>query len=141
MLQLIYARRHAIGSMLIRGGSWWAPWSHVGVVTPDDTVIEAVAWRGVIETSMADFIARHSKTAIVSVACPEPVRAVAYGRTQLGKGYDWLALLGIPLREPWEDADRWICAELAEACLAAGGRQRFRVAAGKITPYQSYMVM
>jgi hypothetical protein len=29
---VIYSRTHSIGSVLIRAGAWWGPWSHCALV-------------------------------------------------------------------------------------------------------------
>ena len=47
--------------------------------------------------------------------------AVAVAGTQLGKPYDFTAVLGIGLHRDWTETDSWFCSELAAwACLHAG---------------------
>lgn len=35
-------------------------------------------------------------------------------KSQLGKKYDWLAILGFVLRKHTEDKDKWVCSELQD---------------------------
>jgi uncharacterized protein YycO len=47
--------------------------------------------------------------------------AVSAARTQLGKPYDWGAIVGIALHRDWRAPDKWFCSELvAWACEQAG---------------------
>lgn len=140
-LPIIYSRERSLGSIAVRAGSWWGQWGHCGLVTPQGTVIEAVAFGGVVESSLHHAQARASKWAIVEVECPDPVAAVAFARQQLGKPYDWGGIFGMVAREPWARDDRWFCSELVEAALAAGGRRRFRVETHRVTPAMSFNVL
>ena len=140
MLTVIYSRERSLGSIAVRAGSWWSQWGHCGIVTPQGTVIEALAFGGVVESSLHNAKARASKWAIVGVECPDPAAAVAFARQQLGKPYDWGGIFGMVAREPWASRNRWFCSKLVEAAIAAGGRKRFRVDPHRITPHQSYIV-
>jgi uncharacterized protein YycO len=139
-LPVVYSRTSAIGSLLIRAAQWWAPWSHAAIVDGDG-VIEARAGHGVVRTPMADFLARCSAVEHVQIACPDAAAALTFARSQIGKGYDYLAYIGFIARTDDEDRTRWECCELVEAALLAGGRQRFRVRPSRITPQQSFMVI
>jgi uncharacterized protein YycO len=140
-LTLIYSRSHDVGSLAIRAASWWGPWAHCGIVTPHNTVIEARASTGVVETPLRAFEARASACVAVRRECPNPLAAVVFAISQKGKKYDWGAVLGIPFREPWEDPGRWFCSELVEAAFIAGGRRRFEPNVWRITPTQSFSVL
>lgn len=140
MLTIIYSRDRSLGSVLVRASSWGGHWGHCGIVTPQGTVIEALALGGVVETSRHAFEARATRFEAVEVACPDPDEAIRFARGQIGKPYDWGAILGMVAREPWASRNRWFCSELVEAAIAAGGRRRFRIDAHRITPHQSYIV-
>lgn len=137
-LTLIYSRSHDLGTLAIRAASWWGPWSHCGIVTSHNTVIEARATRGVIETPLREFEARASACVAVRRECPNPLAAVVFAISQKGKKYDWGAVLGFPLRGQWERQDKWFCSELVEAAFIVGGRRRFDSDAWRITPMQSF---
>lgn len=139
-VQAIYSRAHSLGSLAIRSASWFEQWSHVGLLTGFGTLVEATAWHGVVETDLDAFKAKASRYEIVDIACPHPESAIHFARAQVGKGYDWGSIWGFISRDfEWEDDRAWVCTELLEASLVAGGRRRFRAEAHRITPRQSYI--
>lgn len=133
----MYSRKRAIGSLLIRAGAWFGPWSHTSIITPEGTVIEAVG-SGVREVPLRDAMARASAFEVVQVECPRPAAAIAFARAQIGKPYDFGAILGFIVRRDWQDRECWECTELAEAALVEGGRQRWREKVYRIHPTMSY---
>lgn len=139
-LTVIYSRFRTLGSPLIRHADRFGRWSHCGILTPDFSVIEARAFHGVVETPVSVFNRRASHQELRQVECPNPDAAIDFAREQIGKGYDYGAVLGLLLRESWEDDSRWHCAELVEAALVAGGRRRFLSEAWRISPNMSFIV-
>lgn len=142
-ITVVYARSHNIGGLLIRHADRWGRWSHCGIVSERNTVIEALAFKGVVETPVDDFFERYEagRTAIVSIKCAEPEVGLLWAKAQIGKGYDYLAVLGSAIRESWQEPDRWMCSELVESTLAAAGNRRFRDGPARISPNLSYMVI
>lgn len=140
-LTVIYTRTRTLGSMLIRAGAWWGPWSHCALVD-GDTVIEALALRGgVVVTPLAEVQRRSSHHAIERIPCCDPQAGLAWARGTVGQPYDWVGLLAIPLRERrWQADGRWYCSEHVEAALIRAGRHRFRPGMHGISPCQSYYV-
>jgi len=54
---------------------------------------------------------------------------------QLGKPYDWRAIVGFAVNRNWRDDDSWICSELQAAAIEhAGICHPLYLAANKITP-------
>lgn len=142
-ITVIYARSHSLGGLLIRARDPFGRWSHAGLVTERGTVIEALAFKGVVESSLIDFSQRYpkpSQRSAVDIECPRPDLAIAWARGQVGKGYDYRGVIGLAFREQWDKRDSWHCTELIEQALSIGGRQRFRDVASIITPNLSYMV-
>lgn len=140
-LPVIFSRRRSLGSLLIRAGSWWGPWSHCAIIDfKADQVVEAVAFEGVRTKRLSAFIKSASETQIVFIECPRPEDALAFAYSQLGKPYDYGGVLGFPFREPWHSENRWFCSEFLERSLMAGGRQRFRIDTPRVTPYHSWIV-
>lgn len=139
-LTVIYSRSRTLGAPLIRHADRFGRWSHCGILAPDGWVIESRAFHGVAETPWAEFIDRVSHHELRSIACPDPDAAIAFARSQIGKGYDYRAILGLAMRNSWEEPDRWHCAELVEAALVAGGRRRFLSEAWRISPNMSFIV-
>lgn len=141
-LVVAYARSHTLGGVLIRHADRFGRWSHCGVVTDPATVIEARAFKGVVETPLREFVRRYPAVEFRNIACPAPAVGLVWLRRQLGRGYDYGALLGLALRrQSWADDDRWHCSELVEAALAQAGRRRFIDSPAVISPNLSYMVI
>ena len=143
-LHVVYARSHTLGGLLIRAREAFGQWSHCAIVTPDHTVVEAVMRKGVIETSAADFVARYpqpSQRRQEIIPCPDPAAGLAWARSQLGQGYDYLAISGLAFGNSWQNSGRWQCAELLEAALVQAGRRRFRSAPYRISPNMSWMAL
>lgn len=136
----VFARNHSIGSILIRLlGAWGGRWSHVGILDPNtNTILEARYPLGVIETPYEEFVSRYTKTEIVYSECPDPAKAIAFARSQLGKKYDWRGVIGFIIKEPIARLHEWFCNEYYEEAFIAGGRARFRVPTRLVTVEQSY---
>lgn len=140
-LTLLYARSWTVGGVLIRLGQWFGHYSHVGILTPEGTVIDARAFAGVTETPYDEWARRYSHVTPVEVECPEPGQAVLRARGFVGNGYDYRAIMNFVLRKVGQDKNRWHCVELVEYALGWGGRPRFRTPVHRITPQQSYSVI
>lgn len=141
-LTAVFARNHSLGSVLIRVlGAWGGQWSHCAIVDKTtNSVIEARYPMGVVETPLVDFLIRYSKYEFVEIECPNPDKAIAFARNELGKKYDLLGLLGFIIKEPIARLQEWFCNELLEDSIIAGDRIRFRVPSRKITVEQSFRV-
>jgi uncharacterized protein YycO len=139
-MRVIFSRRNSIGTPFIRFVTWSA-WSHCALIDEDtQTVIQAIAFEGVVEEPLAGAIKIATKYEIVDISVPDPAAALAWARSQLGKAYDYLGVLGIGLHREWNAEDKWWCSEFVEAALSAGGRRRFRMPQ-RITPQDSYNVL
>ena len=142
-LTVVYARSHTVGGLLIRFRDPFGRWSHCGVVTERQTVIEAESFKGVVETDIQEFVSRYKSAAyaFVEVECPNPQAGIDWYRGQVGRGYDYLGILGLALRTGWEDRNKWQCAEGVETSLIHAGKNRFRNQPSFISPSLSYMVI
>lgn len=143
-LTVIYARSATLGGVLIRARDPFGKWSHCAVMTDDHSVIEAESLKGVVETPLGDFLARYpgqTQREFVEVECPDPSAGIAWARTQVGKGYDYLAIFGLLTRGSWQSDGRWMCSELAERTLIESGRSRFRDFPHHISPNLSWMTL
>lgn len=146
VLTAVYARSHTLGGLLIRNADLTSRrWSHCGICTLNDTVIESVAFKGVIETPWEDFAKRYSgvsQRTFKEVQCKDPELGLRWARHQVGKGYDYFALLGLSLRRSsWQQDDRWHCSEFVESAFAVAGARRFLDHPSVISPNLSYMVL
>lgn len=91
----------------------WSEWQHGGVVI-GDKVIEALAFRGVVATPLKEFEKRYRNTLIVEIPHRGDYQKRAY--EQVGKPYDWAAILGFIFRRSWANPDKWFCFELIAYC-------------------------
>lgn len=139
-LTALFSRSYRLGSPIIRAADRWGQWSHCGLLLDDTTVIESRAFYGVVRGPIDDFIARASAWAVRNIEVPDPDAGRAWALRQLGKGYDYGAVLANLLREDGQDPERYDCAELLEAAVRAAGRERFRCPLWKLSPNQIFMV-
>lgn len=146
---IVFTKANNIGSYAIRTVTWSA-WSHVAMVncisidsiTPDTKIIDATFLHGgVKERTIGELLEPMSEWAYIDITLSDEESAWVAARAQVGKNYDWTALLGILAhRSSWSEDDAWFCNELVEFCLACGGEQRFREELSKLTPQHSWMV-
>jgi uncharacterized protein YycO len=139
-MDVVYCRRHNLGSLALRTLTW-SSWSHCGIITPDNTVIEARAFEGVVERPLHELLEESSKYVFRTIDVPDDEAVIAFARSQVGKPYDYFGVAGIAFHRQWQDEDRWFCSELLEAAAAAGGRRRFIVDAWRITQQMSYITL
>lgn len=139
---VLYARSASLGGLLIRHHDNVAPgrWSH-GAVLLWGQVVEAHALHGVRSIPLSEFEATYSRIERVEYEVPDAAAGEAWLVSQIGKGYDYLAVFGRLFRRSWQDTSRWHCQELVETYLAQCGRQRFRDSPAHITPNLGYMVL
>jgi uncharacterized protein YycO len=138
-LTIIYCRSITIGGILIRAREPFGKWSHCGIVTGNNSVVEARAFHGVTEGSLSGFLQRYPTHEICKIECPDPDSGIAWARTQVGKSYDYLSILGLATRNSWQDNDKWQCSELVETAIEKAGRVRFRKNPSFISPNMSWM--
>lgn len=121
MRSLIFTRAHnSLADLAIRafeGGSA----SHVGIRVGDTVTHSAWLQGGVKRQCMAEFLDGRMAVQEIPLSLPNPEAADAWLNEQIGKPYDWTALLGFVLWRDWSDDDRWYCSELAGAYLIEGG--------------------
>lgn len=139
-LTVLFSRSYRLGSPIIRLADRWGQWSHCGLLMPDDTLVEARAFHGVVRGPVDEFIDRASEWSARDIEVPDPEAAYAWAEQQIGKGYDYGAVIANLLREDGQSPERYDCAELVEAAVVAAGRERFRCALWKLSPNQIYMV-
>jgi uncharacterized protein YycO len=140
-VKLIFCRRHSLGSWAIRFFTW-SPWSHCVIVEDAEHGIDSTfAHGGVRRRLLSDILAECSRAVQVEVRAPDEAAALDFARLQLGKPYDWTAIVGFIVQRNWAEPDAWFCNELAEASLVAGGRPRWRSDLNRITPRDSWAVL
>lgn len=137
-MRIAFARRAALGSWLIRLFTF-SRWSHCAIIQ-GDAVIDATFWHGVRRSPLSEFL-KHYEVEVIDV------HLGAFGEyadlwleEQIGKKYDWTALVALPFRSNWHDPDRWFCSELVAAALRAGGRDLFRDDLARVVPQHLWML-
>lgn len=127
-------------SALIRTATW-SRWSHVALVD-GETVLEAVAVHGVRRAPLADAIARAADYAFVDLPARDPAAVLSAAASQLGKPYDYTALLGLALRRDWQESDAWFCSEYAAWAFLAAGQPLLRAeVVRRVTPQHLWMLL
>ena len=97
-------------------------WSHVDIYDPDtDTVIGAEAGIGVREKTLDELLMSSSKNMMVTFENLNSKKPLAYARSKLGAGYDWMACIGFVTKAMLENPQKYFCSELISKAFAYGG--------------------
>lgn len=134
MLQLVLTRSKTVTSFGIRvfTGSLW---SHVGILTPEGTVLESQAPHGVREVPLATVLSRASEHLVLDYADIDAGPVIAAARSQLGKSYDYLAIVAFYFRARWDDDSSWFCSEYVAWSINTGWHPVFRTReVSRVTP-------
>lgn len=138
-VRLLFSTTRLPLSVAIRAATW-SRWSHVALVD-GAFVIEAVTLHGVRRAPLADAIARASAHALVDLPARDPAAILAAAASQLGKPYDYTALLGLALRRDWQSPDAWFCSELVAWSFQAAGQPLLRgEVVRRVTPQHLWML-
>lgn len=122
-MKIVFTSGQGITGAFIRWYTWsWA--AHTAVQLDDGSLIDATPSAGV---------SRHagvsgSRVRSFSVVYPDAAtqktveaRVAQFLYAQLGKPYDWSAILGMGLRRDWHDPGQWFCYELVAAAWEDSG--------------------
>ena len=132
-MRVAFCRSNTLASWLVRVFSW-SEYSHVAIVSDDGRVVEAV-WPRVRELSLDDFESDNGLTKFVAFPCADPAGALAWARSQIGKPYDLLAVVGFVMHRDWTATRRWFCSEFVAMAFEEGHSPLFRDAAlHRVTP-------
>ena len=112
------------GKGIISGLIRWqtrSMYSHSGILLPDGTSVGAL-YNGVVispdplsvDPGMDKFIVNNITNEQWKIACD-------FILSQLGKGYDYWAIIRFVSRESMPDNDRWFCSELVFTALQKAG--------------------
>jgi hypothetical protein len=137
MKLILCTRPGNIGAWILR--AWmWSPWSHSAIHDDElGVVYDATLWGGGCKVHLAeDFFSHYtrSESREITVAEARLPAARAWLMAQVGKSYDWTALVGIFSHRNWQDDDKWFCSEHAETFISLFSKPRFRASASRITP-------
>lgn len=137
-MKIVLCRSKTIGSLLIRLVTW-SDWSHVAVVDGDE-VIEAV-WPRVRVSTLDSLKKKHHAVVMVEFPVEREAEFIAVVRSQLGKPYDLLGVLGLGWHRNWQEEDAWWCSELPAWAAAKIGAPLFRAeAVHRIVPQHWWLL-
>lgn len=137
-VKILFCTSQKIGAVAIRAVTW-SSFSHVAIIDGDE-VIEAT-WPAVRVAPLAEVIAAHSAHAIVELPCRDPQAVIAAAASQIGKPYDYTAILGLGLRRDWQEEDAWFCSELVAWAFQHAGEPLFRAEClRRVTPQHLWML-
>ena len=140
-MKVLYAcKPYSLGSWIIRFFTF-SKFSHTAIKVSEDLIIDSTLPTGVRSITANEFAKHYPNYLELDIAVPNEDAARDFLLYQVGKPYDWTALLGMVLQRKWEEEDSWFCSELLEAAAKAGGRSRFRDDVYRITPQQSWAVL
>lgn len=138
-IQLLFSSSGSPMGALIRAATW-SRWSHVALVAGGD-VIEAAPFHGVRQVKLNDAIGQAKEFALVELPARDPQRIIDAARSQVGKPYDWTAVLGLGLRRDWQGRDAWFCSELIAWSASEAGEPWYRCeSARQVTPQHLWML-
>ena len=137
-MRVLLCSSNKLGSRIIRAVTW-SRWSHAAIIDGDE-VIEAV-WPRVRVSPLADALVSHPRWVIIDIPVVDEALAIAAARSQVGKPYDLLGVLGLGLKRNWQEDDSWWCSELVSWTAKQGGTDLFRSEAlHRITPEHLWML-
>lgn len=143
-LVVAFARRHTPASFVIRSTRPGARYSHTALLDPTrDVFIEALMFKGVVETPTTEWLQRKRYSALefVAVSCPRPQDGLEWARSTVGAGYDYWGATSVPWRTSWQDEHRWYCIEHSVMALTKAGKPVFRDAHRGIHPHDGWRVL
>lgn len=138
-IRLLFSTTGNPFSYLIRTATW-SRWSHVSLVDGAD-VIEAVAIHGVRRISLDERIHAAKDFAFSELPCVDRQIVLAAAESQIGKPYDYTAVVGMGLHRDWHEMDAWFCSELVAWAFEEGKSGLFRgESLNRITPEHLWML-
>lgn len=138
-IRLLFSTAANPFSALIRAATW-SRWSHVALVD-GLCVIEATVVHGVRRISLMAAINQSQEFVLATLPCVNSAGVIAAAANQIGKPYDYTAILGMGLHRDWQEDDSWFCSELVAWGFSAAGQPLFRgECMRRITPQHLWML-
>ena len=112
----------------------WSKYSHVGLLFSDDKIVDTTLRKGVSEKTLEHYLTRYKNVKICEVPNVDEAKVKEFAYSQIGKKYDWTAIVGFVARRDWTKEDNWFCSELVAVALHKGGVTVIRKEASRVTP-------
>ena len=119
-MEVLFSTTNKLSSLAIRafeGGSA----SHCAIAISEDSIIDSTFKYGVSQRTRNDWIKGKILVDSIKLSIPNEENAINFAKSQLGKPYDFTALVGFLFWRSWQDTGSWYCSELVTASLLAGG--------------------
>lgn len=123
----------------------WSRWSHSAILDEATGMVydSTLLGGGVRVTAMGAFLQHYRKHEMrdIDVHADRLDESRAWLRAQVGKPYDWTALLSWIVRRDWQRPDWWFCSEFSESYIGQFSTPRFRESVSRITPRHQDMLV
>ena len=139
MIKIFFADNNLIGSRLIKLFTW-SNYSHVGIICDEYVIDSRWANGGVTRYSVQELFNHYPRVTVFEVSSV-PATAIDYAASQIGKPYDWAAIVGMPLHRDWAQDDKWFCSELVAAACMHAGQPIINKPVSRVTPQDLLEVM
>jgi len=115
-------------SRIIRWWQWGFPYTHIAycldIADCNDPVVIEAWWNGVRKGWFSEVHTPGTEFSVysVDVSPSQKEKIESFLKEQIGKPYDWLGILGFPLRSrKLERKNRWFCSELVFTAFKQAG--------------------
>lgn len=113
-VKLRFITEAGIESSFIRWWTW-GQWSHVDYVMPGGQSFLGARLNGGVQIRPFDYCTpKNQMTAEFWMPAANAQKWQDALVSQLGKPYDWLAIVGIGVRRDWRNSKKWFCSELIQ---------------------------
>jgi len=123
----------------------WSRWSHSAILDEETNIVyDSTLTGGGVRAREAGYFLEHypqHEVRDITVATERLKESRVWLREQVGKPYDWTALLSWIVRRDWQEPDAWFCSELTEAFIDQFSTPRFRESVSRITPRHQDMLV
>jgi uncharacterized protein YycO len=137
-MMLVLCTHSGFGAWFLRT-VMWSKYSHAAILDGNTVTDTTFCQGGVKQHHAKDFFEHYKTFELREIEVDETI-ARLWLADQVGKGYDWTALLSFVVQRNWQEPDKWFCSELCEAMIDKFGKPRFRASASRVTPRHQEML-
>lgn len=130
-IKILFAKSNSIGGLIVRLATM-SNRNHVAIQV-DQFIYEASSRYGVTKITEETFYQEWDVKEVIELEVPNVSKLKQFLEAQLGKPYDWRAIIAMPLQIDWHRKDAWFCSELVAKALHHSGLI-FQVKHNRITP-------